>query len=273
MMRRNRHSRNVLDVSEAELLRQTKELDELHHDQSLPALRSSVQEWIETNNDRQVDQRATAAISRRTLLIGAGTAAVGGVLLAACSSAPGGTTTTMGAAAGGAPASLTGDLKVAGLAASLENLGVYAYSAGIKAAHAGKLGTVPPAIVTFATTAMAQHQQHGAAWNSVLTRAGKRPVTETDPVLTPVIQKMFAQVTDVGGLAQLALEIENVAGQTYQASIGELSSSEAVQTAASIQPVELQHAAILNLVLGNYPVPNAFNPVSSARSTSDLVGK
>jgi hypothetical protein len=36
--------------------------------------------------------------------------------------------------------------------------------------------------------------------------------------------------------------------------------------------VEMQHAAILNLVLGNYPVPNAFNPTSSARSTSDLGG-
>jgi hypothetical protein len=61
-----------------------------------------------------------------------------------------------------------------------------------------------------------------------------------------------------------------VAAQTYQASISELSGKKAIQTSASIHPVEMQHAAILNLVLGNYPVPNAFNPISSARSGSDL---
>ena len=39
--------------------------------------------------------------------------------------------------------------------------------------------------------------------------------------------------------------------------------------AASIQPVELQHAAILNFVLGQYPVPNAFSPTSNARPLTD----
>jgi hypothetical protein len=272
MMRRNRTSTSVLEISEAELLRQTKEIDELHQDQSLPLLRSSVQEWIETNNDRRPEHREAGAISRRTLLLGAGAAAVGGVVLAACSSSPSTSTTTTSPAAKTTD-SLTGDLKVVALAASLENLAIFAYGAGIGAARAAKLGTVPPAVVTFATTAMSQHQQHAAAWNAVLTAAGKKAVTETDPALTPTVKHMFGQVTDVGGLAKLALELENVAAQTYQASVGEVSSTKAIQTAASIQPVEMQHAAILNLVLGNYPVPNAFNPVSSARPTSDLSGR
>jgi ferritin-like protein len=275
--------RDVLPVSEAEINRLTVELDELHHDESVPALRSSVQEWIEINHDRMRAGESSAlpatpltspmagAISRRGLLIGTGAAAIGGLLLAACgSSAKSATTTTGAAAQPGSPATLTGDLKVAALAASLENLAVYAYGAGIKAAQAGKLGTVPPAIVTFATTAMAQHTQHGAAWNAALTAAGKSKVTETDPALTPTVNQMFGQVTDVAGLAKLALELETIAGQTYQAGIGALSSSSAIKTAASIQPVEMQHAAILNLVLGNYPVPNAFNPTADARSTSDL---
>jgi hypothetical protein len=262
MSRRPRPSDGVA-VSEAEIRRATVELDQLHHDESLPALRSSVQEWIETNHERQA-----GAISRRGLLLGTGAAALGGVLLAACSG--GGSPSRSSGSSSGGPATLSGDLKVAGLAASLENLGVYAYGAGIKAAKAGTLGSVPPAIVTFATTAMAQHQQHAAAWNSVLTGAGKKAVTETDPALTPTVNQMFGQVTDVGGLARLALEIENIAAQTYQSGIGALSSKKAIQTAASIHPVEMQHAAILNLVLGTYPVPNAFNPTNSARPTSDL---
>ena len=267
------HAGDPLEISEAELARMTVELDQLHRDESLPALRASVDEWVEHNHDHPADVDAPVslrAVSRRGLLLGAGAAVVGGVLVAACGSSKTTSTTTTKPQASSSPATLTGDLKVAALAVSLENLGVYAYNAGITAAKAGKLGSVPPAVVTFATTAMAQHTQHAAAWNAILTASGKAKVTETDPALTPTVNQMFAQVTDVAGLAKLALEIENIAAQTYQAGIQALSSPKAIQTAASIHPVEMQHAAILNLVLGNYPVPNAFNPTGAARATSDL---
>jgi hypothetical protein len=265
------------EASESELVASINDLDELHHDLSLPALRSSVEEWIEINHrDNPISESSNGMVSRRGLLIGSGAAALGGVLLAACSNNKSSTGTTSPTTsspttiASGSPASLTGDLKVAALAASLENLGIYAYNAGIKAATAGKLGSVPPAIVTFATTAKAQHTEHAAAWNSALLAAGKAKVTETDPALTPTVNQMFGQVTDVAGLAKLALEIENIAAQTYQSAVGALSSAGAIKVAASIHPVEMQHAAILNLVLGNYPVPSAFNPTASARPTSDL---
>ena len=75
--------------------------------------------------------------------------------------------------AGGEGQKLTGDLQVVAMAASLENSGIATYMAGIKAATAGKLGKVPPAVVTFAETAMAQHEDHQKAWNAVLTSSGK----------------------------------------------------------------------------------------------------
>ena len=53
------------------------------------------------------------------------------------------------------PASYKGDLAVAAVAASLENLAVYAYNAGLTAAAANKLGAVPAAVGNFATTAKA----------------------------------------------------------------------------------------------------------------------
>ncbi|MFZ0664775.1 MAG: ferritin-like domain-containing protein [Acidimicrobiales bacterium] len=277
MIRRNKRNGEIIAISEAEILRNTAELQDLHNDQSMPALRSSVEDWIEINHERarvgEAHTPQSGTVSRRNLLIGGGAAAIGGVLLAACSSSSSSTTTTAPVKTGTVGtgiSSLTGDLKVAALAASLENLGIFAYKSGIAAATAGKLGSVPPAIVTFATTAMSQHEQHASAWNGALVAAGKGKVTETDPALTPTVKQMFAQVTDVGGLAKLALEIETIAAQTYQGAIGALSSKSAIETAATIHPVEMQHAAILNLVLGNYPVPNAFNPTSMARSTSDL---
>jgi len=54
--------------------------------------------------------------------------------------------------------------------------------------------------------------------------------------------------------------------------IGVIESKAGIQTAASIQPVELQHAAILNFVLGQYPVPSAFAPVTGARTLADHRG-
>ena len=82
----------------------------------------------------------------------------------------------------------------------------------------------------------------------------------------------FGQVTDVGGLATLALDLENVASATYLAAIDGVKSKPGIQTAATIQPVELQHAAILLFVLGEYPVPDAFAKQTGARSPSDKIG-
>jgi len=272
-------------ISDADLSAMTTELDQLHHDHTLPAMQSAVSEWAESI--RQAASGAAGRVTnRRTFLLGAAGVGAGGVLLAACgsshkSSSPTSPAPSSSTSAGG----LTGDLAVAAMAASLENLGVFAYNAGLQAAGAGKLGSVPPAVATFAQTAMAQHKDHAAAWNSVLTAAGKPEVTATDPALTPTVQQKFAQVKDVTGLAELALLIENVAAQTYQNGVAVLSSSQAVAVAATIQPVEMQHAAILYYALGRYPgiqgdssgsyasgTPLAFNPTTLARPPSDYTG-
>ena len=215
--------------------------------------------------------------SRRTFLLGAGAAMAGGAALAVGSGAvptlAAASTRRLSAvdAAAFPPAGLKGDLAVAAVAASLENLAVFAYTAGLAAATAGKLGTVPPAVATFATTVKGQHQQHAAAWNAVLKSHGKAPVTVTNPTLTPTVQSDFAKVTDITGLAQLAVTLETIAAQTYQVETSKLQSSAAIQLSSSIQPVEMQHIAILYYVLGMYPgaqtssgTPLAFNPTSQA---------
>ena len=60
-------------------------------------------------------------------------------------------------------------------------------------------------------------------------------------------------MTDVTGLAQLALMLETIAAQTYQAETSMLKSTAAIGLSASIQPVEMQHIAILYYVMGMYP--------------------
>jgi hypothetical protein len=271
-------STRAFSGTESELVAMTSDLDQLHHDVGVPAMEAGVSEMIERMGEASV----SSPNSRRSFLIGSGAALAGGAALLAVGATPGlaaaATRATRNAraedqlsAAAFPPANLKGDLAVAAVAASLENLAVYAYTAGLTAATAGKLGTVPAAVGQFATTVKGQHTQHAAAWNSVLTGAGKQKVTVTYPPLTPTIQADFAKVTDITGLAQLALTLETVAAQTYQAETSMLKSSAAIGLSSSIQPVEMQHIAILYYVLGEYPgaqssagTPLAFNPTNQA---------
>ncbi len=270
-----------MQISEYQLNSMTRDLDEIHH-ATLPAMHDAVAEWTELQRELRDEPAAPAAParrgpSRRGFIVGAG-AGLGGLLLAACSSSKKTSTTgTTTAGSGGTAGSgnpYTGDLAVAALAASLENLAVQTYQAGLDAATAGKLGAVPPAIATFATTAQKQHKDHAAAWNSIITNAGKTGITGVDTtVKNAVVTPGFAAVKDIPGLAKFALVLEDAAAATYLNGIqNALSSSAAIKIAATIQPVEMQHAAILHFVLGDYPVPDAFAKTTGARPPSDSIG-
>jgi hypothetical protein len=92
-----------------------------------------------------------------------------------------------------------------------------------------------------------------------------------NPTLAPTVNSDFAKVTTVAELAKLALTLETIAAETYQAETSMLSSAAAIGLSSSIQPVEMQHIAILYYVLGEYPgvqsasgAPLAFNPTNQA---------
>jgi len=255
--------RDALQISERQLTAMTEDLTEMHQ-ATLPALREHVAGMINQLNEVRP--------SRRGFLIGSG-ATVGVLALAACGkSDKASTAATTGTTAASGSGQLSGDLQIAAMAASLENLGVSTYRAGIAAATAGKLGTVPPAVVTFAQTAMMQHTDHAAAWNAVVASTGHAKITQDDPAVKPTVDQMFSQVTDVPGLLKLALAVENIAAATYLNGIGVIQNKDALKTAASIHPVEMQHAAILNFVLGQYPVPDTFAKTDGARPPGDYQG-
>jgi predicted outer membrane protein len=261
--------RDPIEITEHELTAMTVELDDMHHD-SMPKLYESVAEWAEMGNVRR--SIGGAMSSRRGFLTGSGLA-LGGLILAACGSSKKSTPTTVAPGTTPTTAAAAPDLQIAALATSLENLAVATYQAGIDAATAGHLGSVPPAVVTFAKTAQSQHKDHAAAWNAILSGAGKPMVTGVDmTVKTTVVDPAFAKVTDVAGLAMLALGLEEVAAATYLSGISLLQSPGGIKTSASIHPVEMQHAAILNFVLGQYPVPNSFAMTTGARGLSDKIG-
>lgn len=277
MRRRNR--KQQIAISESELVSMTRDLDDAHHE-TLPSMRASLAEWSESNDDIRegITRLVSTPSSRRAFLFGGG-AVLGGVALAGSGIGSGfaAAATRRGAMTPSAVSAqnaqkLTGDLAVVALAASLENLAVATYQAGIDAATQGKLGDVPPAVVTFAQTAQGQHKDHAAAWNGVLTGSGKKAVTGVDLTVKKSVDKAFAQVKDVPGLAMLALDLENGAAATYLAAIGAVKTPAGIKTAATIQPVEMQHAAVLHFVLGEYPVPDSFAKTTGARTTKDKIG-
>lgn len=252
-----------IQITETELAAMTADLDDMHH-ATLPKMHEAIAELRDGGS------------TRRGFLLGAAGLTAGALIVAACSSDSKSSSSTGSSSVAGASSNgkLTGDLAVAALAASLENLAVNTYQAGLDAATAGKLGSVPPAVATFAKTAQSHHKDHAAAWNSILTGAGKTAVTGVDKtVQDAVVTPGFAAVHNVVDLAKFALSLEDVAAATYLNGIqNAIQDPGAIKVAASIQPVEMQHSAILHLVLGDYPVPDTFAKTDGARGPDDVIG-
>jgi Ferritin-like domain len=150
------------------------------------------------------------------------------------------------------------DMKTAALAAGLEIVAVGAYQAALDAATAGSLGKVPPAGAAYVTTAMAHHQAHRDRWNELLQGAGAPIVTAPNATLQRTVEQRLGRMKSFRTAALLARDLEETAAATYLAAIPTLEGKDAIGLAGSIQVVDMQHVAILNFVLGEYPVPDVF---------------
>ncbi len=232
-------------------------------------------------NASLLQRLAPSPLTRRKVLLGGGVAALG-IVAGACGTDedpfvledppdPDLTVPPRDQAGGGggeASGGGGGDVATAKLAAGLEVLAVNTYQSALDAAGEGALGEVPPAVAAFATTARDHHQAHLQAWNDLLTSLGEQEVTEPLPALAGPVGEQFGQVSDVTGVARLALMLEQVAASTYFDAIPSIMNGEALMLAATIQPIDMQHAAVLHYVLGEYPVPEAFADADQSAITA-----
>ena len=251
-----------MELSERELRAMTRDLDEMHGD-LFPRFRVVLAEMTERWREGAGHERSVVRLraTRRTFLRGglAGAGLVGG-----------GTGSAVNATTSSSTSTASPDLTVARLAASLEVLAVNTYQTVLDAAGKGSLGTVPPAIATFVTTAKAQHADHANAWNSALTGAGLQAQTAPDPHYNKIVQQALPTVKTVVDAAKLALTLETVAVETYTAGSALVTDKKNRLVALTIAPVEAQHVAILHYVLGQYPVPDSFVKTDMAASPNDL---
>lgn len=211
-----------------------------------------------------LEELSSASLSRRRFLVGSGVVAGLAVVTAACGGGDKGDDSTGGSGTTETTGAGNRDADVAAFAAGLEVLAVNTYKAALDAATAGKLGAVPPAGAEFVKTAMAQHQAYLDALNTVVSGAGKSRVTQPNAQLRTVVDGKFAQVKDFAGAAQLARELEQIAAATYLSVIPTLETKDAIRLASQANINDMQHIAILNFVLGEYPVPDTFAKTEKA---------
>ncbi|CAA9228910.1 MAG: hypothetical protein AVDCRST_MAG50-1676 [uncultured Acidimicrobiales bacterium] len=216
-----------MEISEASLRAMVRDVDDEHRS-GLPTLQDDIRALhAETRAQRT---------SRRTVLkrVGQGGAvlAIGGALWPAAARPAGAQAATPE----------PDDAEIAAFAESVELAIVEAYR---QAVAGGKIRVAAgnEALTTFA----GHHQQHATALSTLAAaKATRRP---NQSILTKVTDQLRAASTERDVL-KLAYELENAAASTYLQSLGSLDSTAALQLAASILPIESQHAVVLGQAAG-----------------------
>lgn len=134
------------------------------------------------------------------------------------------------------------DDDIAAFAESIELAAVEAYKA---AASGGKVKTA--AVGEAATMFAGHHSEHAAAFGGA---AGSKASGKPNPKLLEAVSGQLKGATDEKAVLQVAFDVENAAAATYLFALGALQAPAALQLAASILPVESQHAVVLGQILG-----------------------
>ena len=158
---------------------------------------------------------------------------------------------------GGAAAA--GDVTILRTASSIEELAVAAYQTAI---DSGLVKT--PAVGDAAKLFQAQHKEHSALFQAATKQAGGEPFTMANPAILAAIKPTIDGLKDEAGVLALALQLEMVAAETYQADVGTFKDPNLNAAIMTVGGVEARHAALLRTVLMQTPVPKAFQVTDMA---------
>jgi hypothetical protein len=198
----------------------------------------------------------TGRPSRRLVLGGAAAGLLGAGVLAACSDAP------PAGPAGTSPApppsttttaprpAYVGDQRGIALCAALSALAASLYSGAVLAASDGRLGQVPGVVTAFLSGAGAQHTEHAAAWNALLTAAGRPAVAGTPLSVETERRATLGRAAAPTDLLSVAVDVEASVGATVLARAGEFTDTGAAALAATLAPVAAMHGATAAFLLG-----------------------
>lgn len=92
------------------------------------------------------------------------------------------------------------------------------------------------------------HDEHSAALAKLI--AKDEVATVPNPKIMAVFGPQIAAAPDANALMQIAFNLETGAASTYQLAMGAFSHWEGAATAATIEPIEAQHAVVWGYTLG-----------------------
>jgi len=136
----------------------------------------------------------------------------------------------------------SGDSAIAAFAQSIELALVQTYAA---IGATGKVTTA--AAVDAIATSGSHHDEHSRALGGV---AGSAATSTPNRKLLNQFRDEVRKAADERALVDIAYRLENQAAATYLFALGALEATGAVQLAASILPVESQHAVVFAALLG-----------------------
>lgn len=155
-----------------------------------------------------------------------------------------------GALASAAAASSSSDVQILQTAASIENLAVSTYKTALTLPYIGG-SSANPVVTKFAQVTMGQHAQHADAFNAAVTSLGGKAQHKPDPAFVPVVKKAVAGLGSATpaqgalGVVALALELENIAAETYVKDTALAKKTTNKALLASIMGIEAQHVSVL----------------------------
>jgi len=139
----------------------------------------------------------------------------------------------------------SGDAGINAFAQSVELALAEAYA---ELASGGKIAT--PDAVEATNAFAAHHQEHAAALGAL---AGNRATSTPNRKLATMFAARVRGASDERAALGVALALENEAASTYLFALGSLEAMAALQLAASILPVESQHAVVLATLVNQAP--------------------
>jgi uncharacterized protein YbjQ (UPF0145 family) len=178
----------------------------------------------------------------------------------------------VGALASAAGASSSKDVQILQTAASIENLAVSTYKTALTLPYIGG-SAANPVVTKFAQVTMGQHAQHADAFNAAAKQLGGKAQSKPDPAFVPVVQKAVTSLSGASaalgalGVVGLALELENIAAETYVRDTVLASGQTRKTLFASIMGVEAQHVSVL-LAVQALLMANAGQLISLAPGTA-----
>ena len=203
----------------------------------------------------QPARRALDVVTRRRFLQIGGTLSMGAVL-AACIG--GGSSKRSRDSSGGA-GGRRADVTITRTFSSVEAVAVAVYAAAL---DSGLLTT--PAVTDLANMFRSHHWEHVALFMGTTRDLGGAPFTDPNPIVMTQVQPALDGLRDETTAVSLALDVETILADTYQATMGTFADKSFNVAAMSVGGAEARHAAALAHALGEPPVPQAFETTDRA---------